>query len=199
MSKRSGSSILRSSRLAEATRRHMWLPAGTVFPYHSRVSVDGVAVFPNATIRCAAADLEYFLAGPDEERHVIDLYGTVSSRERLDPVLEHIEAWDGDGPLGPGIDVRLAAGHTPGSSFVVLSDGTARALLLGDIIHCPLELMVDDFDLLVDHDPALAAEVRITYARELEGADVVAAAAHFPGLRFGRLLPGEVDRRWTFA
>ncbi len=169
------------------------------FDHIGWVSVDGVPVFPNATVRCAAADLEYFLAGPDEERHVIDLYGTVSSRERLEPVLERIETWDGDGPLGPGIDVRLAAGHTPGSSVVVLSDGNARALLLGDIVHCPLELMVDDFDLLVDHDPALAADVRIAYARELEGTDVLAAAAHFPGLRFGRLLPGEVDRRWTFA
>jgi hypothetical protein len=71
-------------------------------------------------------------------------------------------------------------------------------MLLGDIIHCPLELMDDDFNLLVDHDQALADSVREAYARELEGSDVPVAASHFPGLRFGRLLPGEGTRRWTF-
>ena len=62
------------------------------------------------------------------------------------------------------------------------------------MVHCPLELMDDDFNLLVDHDQELANRVREAYARELEGTDTVAAAAHFPGLRFGRLLPGETQR-----
>jgi len=114
-------------------------------------------------------------------------------------VADRVETWTADGTLMPGIDVRLAPGHTPGSSVVVVSDGTARALLLGDIIHCPLELMDDDFNLLVDHDQELANRVREAYARELEGSDVPVAAAHFPGLRFGRLLPGETTRRWTFV
>jgi hypothetical protein len=82
---------------------------------------------------------------------------------------------------------------------IVLADGSDRALLLGDLIHCPLELMDDDFNLLVDHDQEMANRVREAYARELEGTNVVASAAHFPGLRFGRLLPGEATRRWTFA
>jgi hypothetical protein len=81
---------------------------------------------------------------------------------------------------------------------VVVSDGSQRALLLGDVIHCPLELMDDEFNLLVDHDQELANRVRETYARELEGSDIPVAAAHFPGLRFGRLLPGERTRRWTY-
>jgi hypothetical protein len=72
-------------------------------------------------------------------------------------------------------------------------------MLLGDVIHCPLELMDDDFNLLVDHDQALANRVRESYARELEGTDIVASAAHFPGLQFGRLLPSNGTRRWSFS
>jgi glyoxylase-like metal-dependent hydrolase (beta-lactamase superfamily II) len=113
-------------------------------------------------------------------------------------VLDRLETWDSDRTIAPGIDVRLAPGHTPGSSVVVLSDGTARAMLLGDMIHCPLELMDPDFDLLVDHDQQLANDVREAYARELEGSDIVAAGSHFPGLQFGRLLASEAERRWTF-
>jgi glyoxylase-like metal-dependent hydrolase (beta-lactamase superfamily II) len=162
------------------------------------VSDGGRPFFPNATVRCAAADLEHFLAGPAEELFTSFLFRALPATERLAPVLDRIETWAADGPIAPGIDVRLAPGHTPGSSVVVLSDGGQRALLLGDLVHCPLELQDDDFNLLVDHDQEMANRVREAYARELEGTDVPAAAAHFPGLRFGRLLPGETTRRWTF-
>lgn len=169
------------------------------FDHIGWASADGVPFFPNATIRCASADLEHFLAGPDEERFVGFVYCALPAAQRLDPVLDRIETWETDRTLMPGVDVRLAPGHTPGSSVVVVSDGAAKAMLLGDIIHCPLELMDDDFNLLVDHDQELANRVRDAYARELESTDVVAAAAHFPGLQFGRLLPSHGTRRWSFS
>jgi glyoxylase-like metal-dependent hydrolase (beta-lactamase superfamily II) len=169
------------------------------FDHIGWASVAQQACFPNAAVRCASADLEFFLAGPDEEEFVTLVYQALPARERLAPVLDRIETWATDETLFPGVDVRLAPGHTPGSSVVVVSDGPARALLLGDVVHCPLELMDDDFNLLVDHDQELADRVRTAYARELEGTDVLAAAAHFPGLRFGRLLAGDSARRWTFA
>jgi glyoxylase-like metal-dependent hydrolase (beta-lactamase superfamily II) len=169
------------------------------FDHIGWASAEGSAYFPNATIRCASADLAYFLAAPEEEEFVGQVFRALPATERLAPVLDRIETWESDQPLMPGIDVRLAPGHTPGSSVIVISDGPARALLLGDIIHCPLELMDDDFNLLVDHDQELANRVREAYARELEGSSTVAAAAHFPGLRFGRLLPSEGTRRWSFA
>jgi len=168
------------------------------FDHIGWASAAGTAYFPNATIRCAAADLKHFLAGPDEEQFVSLIYGAIPASERLAPVLDRIETWESDQTLMPGVDVRLAPGHTPGSSVIVVSEGNERALLLGDIIHCPLELMDDDFNLLVDHDQELANKVREAYARELEGGDIPAAAAHFPGLQFGRLLPSEGTRRWTF-
>jgi glyoxylase-like metal-dependent hydrolase (beta-lactamase superfamily II) len=169
------------------------------FDHIGWASAGGSAFFPNATIRCAAADLDYFIAGPDEEHYVTLVFRALSARERLDPVLDRVETWERDGPLFPGVDVRLAPGHTPGSSVVVVSDGPARAMLLGDMVHCPLELTDEDFNLLVDHDQVLANRVREAYARELENTDVMASAAHFPGLSFGRLLAGEAARRWTFS
>jgi glyoxylase-like metal-dependent hydrolase (beta-lactamase superfamily II) len=161
-------------------------------------TAEGSAFFPNATLHCSSADLEYFMAGPDEEGYLSLVYGAMPAAQRLGPVLDRVDTWESDRTVLPGIDVRLAAGHTPGSSVVVVSDGNERALLLGDIIHCPLELMEDDFNLLVDQDQELANSVREAYARELEGSDIPVAASHFPGMRFGRLLPGEGIRRWTF-
>jgi glyoxylase-like metal-dependent hydrolase (beta-lactamase superfamily II) len=168
------------------------------FDHIGWASADGAPFFPNATIRCASADLDHFLPGTTEESFLRHVYGAMPVGERLGPVLDRIETWESDGTIFPGLDVRLAAGHTPGSSVVVVSDGSARALLLGDVIHCPLELTADDFNFLVDHDQEMANAVRVAYARELEGSGTPVAASHFPGLRFGRLLPGEGVRRWTF-
>ena len=59
--------------------------------------------------------------------------------------------------------------------------------------------MEDDWEAVMDVDPALARRTREALAKELEGSDVPAAAAHFPGLRFGRLLGGTGRRHWTFS
>src|SRR5262249_57867895 len=107
------------------------------------------------------------------------------------------ETWDGGGGALPGIDVLAAPGHTPGSTVMVISSGTARAMLLGDVVHCPVQLVDDEWAGLFDVDPALARRTRTALARELEGRDIPVAAAHFPGMQFGRLLlTEEGGRRW---
>jgi len=151
--------------------------------------VDGGARFPNATFRCHALDWDHFVLHPGEglRRYV----------EPLRALEDRLETWDHDGPVLPGIDAQLAPGHTPGSTILVLSSGTSRGLLLGDVVHCPVELVEDEWASLGDLDPALARRTKVALARELEGSDIPAVGAHFPGLRFGRLLPGEGRRRWT--
>ena len=68
-------------------------------------------------------------------------------------------------------------------------------MLLGDVVHCPVELLDDEWAGMSDVDPELALRTRVALARELEGTDVPVAAAHFPGLQFGRLLLGEGKRQ----
>ena len=91
----------------------------------------------------------------------------------------------------------VAPGHTPGSTIIVASSGTDRALLLGDVVHCPVELLDDEWAGMGDVDPELAKRTRNALARELEGAEVPVAAAHFPGLQFGKLLIGNGKRQWV--
>lgn len=147
----------------------------------------GQVVFPNATYRCAASDWEYFVVSPNG-----------GAARKLSPVAQRLQPWDGaGGGIVPGLDARVAPGHTPGSTIVVISSGAERALLLGDVVHCPVELLDDEWDGLADVDPALARQTRNALARELEGQDVPVAAAHFPGMRFGRLLRSEGRRRWV--
>jgi glyoxylase-like metal-dependent hydrolase (beta-lactamase superfamily II) len=155
------------------------------FDHTGWATVDGKPVFERATYRCDAADWAHFI--PDDER----------ATRKLSPLQDRLATWDADGPLLPGLDVRRAPGHTPGSTILVLSSGGARAMLLGDVVHCPVELLDDEWATIGDVDPALAKRTRVALARELENDDVPVAAAHFPGLQFGRLLPGEGRRSWV--
>jgi glyoxylase-like metal-dependent hydrolase (beta-lactamase superfamily II) len=154
------------------------------FDHVGWASQAGAIVFPNATYRCDARDWEHFR---DNER----------VQPILAPIADRLTTWDGSGPLVRGIDTMSAPGHTPGSTILVLSSGTARGLLLGDVVHCPVELIDDEWAGLGDVDPELAKRTRNALAREIDGTDTPVAAAHFPGMVFGRLLSANGRRAWV--
>jgi len=145
----------------------------------------GRIVFENATYRCDGRDWAHFV-GPDP-----------GATRKLAPIADRVVLWDQSGPLVPGIDALTAPGHTPGSTVIVVSSGAERAILLGDVAHCPLELEEEEWNGMGDVDPDLAQRTRNALARELEGTDTPVSAAHFPGLQFGRVLRGEGKRMWV--
>lgn len=161
-------------------------------------SLDGEPVFPNATYRCDAADWQHFVVDPSQGGTVRVNRYLRRQQELMEPVAGRLEPWDADGPIAPGVDIVRIPGHTPGSSMVVLNDDGQRALLLGDVVHCAVELLDDEWDGMFDVDPVQAKAARNALVRELEGQDVPVAAAHFPGLRFGRIFPGQQQRRFEF-
>jgi glyoxylase-like metal-dependent hydrolase (beta-lactamase superfamily II) len=173
------------------------------FDHIGWVSHDGAPCFPNATYRCERRDADFFLGRDGQPGHDETFYrliwNAMPAPQRLAPVMNRLEVWDGDAVIAPGVNAMFAPGHTPGSCIVVLSSGTDRALILGDTVHCPLELTDPDFSLMADMDQALADRTRDAIKRELDGGDVLANAPHFPGLRFGRMLPGQGRRGWSFA
>ena len=148
-------------------------------------SLSGVATFPHAVYHCHAEDWNHFVAGS----------AVPGFAALLSPLADRMEMWTGahrarrDRPRGP-------PGHTPGNAYVVLSWGFERAFLLGDIVHCPVELIDDDWAGLGDVDPVLARAVRVQPAGEPEGTDSPAAGAHFPGMHFGRLLAEKGHGSW---
>jgi glyoxylase-like metal-dependent hydrolase (beta-lactamase superfamily II) len=147
----------------------------------------GEVVFPNATYRCDERDWAHFV-GPDP-----------GATKKLRPLESRLEPWTGGGPLFGGLDTMSAPGHTPGSTIIVVSSGTDRAMMLGDVVHCPVELLDDEWGGMSDVDPDLARRTRVALAKELEGTDTPVAAAHFPGMRFGRVLNAHGRRSWVLG
>ncbi|WP_236789324.1 MBL fold metallo-hydrolase [Amycolatopsis sp. GM8] len=147
------------------------------------------AVFPNAEIWIGAPDWQHFVQDPnvwmfDHIRH--GLQNVDGSRLRL--IAD-------DTTVAPGVDIIMTPGHTPGHLSVIVSSGAHRVLILGDAIVCPVQLDEPTWRSIGDVDPDLAARVRERLFRELEGDNTYGVGAHFPELRFGRVLAGQM-RRW---
>ena len=147
---------------------------------------DDKPFFVNATYRCDERDWAHFVRPEDPRAH-----------KKLSPLTERMTFWDRGGNLLPGIDTIITPGHTPGSTVFVVSSGVERAILLGDVVHCPIEMLEDEWNGLGDVDPELAKRTRNQLLRELEGTEVPMAAAHFPGLQFGRMLGAQGKRSWV--
>lgn len=160
-------------------------------------SQDGKPAFANATYRCDQRDWDYWVDGSPEAIAGVPVEFFELQRQAVLPIAGRLQTWSSDGDILPGLSVMNAPGHTPGSAVTIISSGAERAMMLGDAVHCPIELLEDEWAGLGDVDPALARRTRVALARELEGKDMPISAAHFPGLAFGRLLKGEGKRQWV--
>jgi glyoxylase-like metal-dependent hydrolase (beta-lactamase superfamily II) len=169
------------------------------FDHIGWASRKGRAVFANATYRCHAQDWDYFMTQNTHQGRMAEAVGLPPfASELLDCCNDRFEMWDADTSVLPGIDVRHAPGHTPGSTIVVVSSGADRALLLGDAVHCPAELLESEWEMIGDVDPDLARRTREALAKEFEGTNVPLAAPHFPDMQFGRLLRADGRVSWVF-
>jgi len=108
------------------------------------------------------------------------------------------ELVDGESTLVPGITIMPTPGHTPGHCSFLVSSGTQRAIVLGDAIHCPLQIGHTEWAFSADANPKAAQAAREQLVRELDAPDTVVVGPHFPDAVFGRVLAGTVPRRVAF-
>ncbi|HEU4760506.1 MAG TPA: MBL fold metallo-hydrolase [Dehalococcoidia bacterium] len=149
--------------------------------------------FPNAVYRWTADEHAFWRAGPPPPGIPEEVF---SPKATLAALEGRFEPADGGATIAPGMNVVALPGHTPGHAGIVLSSGNERAFILGDAISCPVQLEEPEWSGLGDMDPKLARRSQEAVAREVEGSGALLAAAHFPGLTFGRVLRGEGRRYW---
>ncbi|MGY0488225.1 MBL fold metallo-hydrolase [Streptomyces sp. WG-D5] len=147
----------------------------------------GEIVFPNATYRLHQTEWEHFVERGNASPAVLT---------SILPVQNRIEPFSEDFTIAPGLDSLHTPGHTPGSVSYVVSRGKQRAIMLGDAAHSVVELEERDWEALYDVDPAAASAVRNSIADEAVDTEDLVVGAHFPDLRFGRLITIDGERRF---
>ncbi len=112
------------------------------------------------------------------------------------PLKDRLEMIKGGMTIAPGIDVLSTPGHTPGHVSLVVSEGTKRGIILGDVLHCPVQLTEPEWSIAADVDPVLARRTREEVYVELEKPGTFAGNNHFAEAVFGRIILTEGKRTW---
>jgi glyoxylase-like metal-dependent hydrolase (beta-lactamase superfamily II) len=145
--------------------------------------VDGawVPTFPNATYLMPDVDFEHW--NPAENANIAGGANENVFEDSVEPVLAagQVQLWRDEHVIDGNLRLLAAPGHTPGSSVLLLSSGTDKALFAGDIMHTPLQVAHPELHSCFCEDPATARTTR----RDLLGwaADNTALVlpAHFSG------------------
>ncbi len=148
---------------------------------------DGLT-FARARHVMARAEWDHWNDGPIGGPDAADL-GALAPR---------VELLDGEVDVAPGLRVVPTPGHTPGHCSVLVASGNERAVVLGDAIHCPLQITHPEWAFSADANPAAAVRAREALLRELDAPDTRVVGPHFPDAVFGRVLGGPVARRVAF-
>jgi glyoxylase-like metal-dependent hydrolase (beta-lactamase superfamily II) len=153
---------------------------------HGTVTADGAALFPNATLRIAQQDVDYWLsaeveaAAPQAQkwRFMAAKRAKAAYGDRLKPFKQGEE-------LTPGITSFAAVGHTPGHTCYMVKSEGARLLAIGDMIHVgQVQFTNPEITIAFDWESPKAGAVRISTFEMAANENIIIAAVHlpFPGL-----------------
>ena len=114
----------------------------------------------------------------------------------IDALASRVELIDGEVNVLPGIAAVPTPGHTPGHYSFRIVSGSARAVVLGDAIHCPLQISHPEWVFMADTNPPAAQRAREQLIRELEEPDTTVVGAHFADAVFGRVSTDRSRSAW---
>lgn len=141
-----------------------------------------VPTFPNATYLFPQPDLVYW--HPDATTKPTNWAVNVNVwQDSIAPIIEadRSRAWSDSYQIDGNVRIEAAPGHTPGQSVVTVSSNGAQAMLVGDVIHTPIQTVEPGANSCFCED---AAEARKTRARVLGWAadhNALLIPGHLPG------------------
>jgi glyoxylase-like metal-dependent hydrolase (beta-lactamase superfamily II) len=152
---------------------------------------DGKRVFPNAVVRAAQAEGDYWLskakmeAAPKESQDSFQI-----AMKALAPYVatHRYRPFQGDVELVPGVRAVAAPGHTPGHTLYVIESGGQKLLLWGDLMHVAAAQFPDPgVTIRFDVDSASAAEQRRKVFADAATNRYYVGGAHLPFPALGHL------------
>jgi len=158
--------------------------------------VDGrwVPTFPNAKYVFARTEYDFW-----EERGRTGEQGPVPNvyDDSVLPVVEagQSELVDMDYQFDHGLWFEPAPGHTPGNIVINLESNGRKAVLSGDVMHHPLQLVRPEWSSRACEDRAMSAKTRRALIERYADTDTLIAPAHFASPSIGHI----VSRGEAFA
>ncbi len=107
-----------------------------------------------------------------------------------------LELMEGDQALTSQLTTLPTPGHTPGHMSIVISSQGEKALILGDVLHNPVQAHETDWVSRADMDPEQTRITRRSLMERLEREGTLVAAVHMPAPGFGKIVRLEGRRYW---
>ncbi|MDR2766936.1 MAG: MBL fold metallo-hydrolase [Treponema sp.] len=118
---------------------------------------DGKALFPKALVYVSEKEKEYWTV-TNVNHGAVAAFAPYGNRVKT---FRPGELGGRLAELVPGIEAFAAYGHTPGHSCFLVTSGTARLLIWGDLMHVQdIQFPLPDISVTYDTDPVMAAETR---------------------------------------
>ena len=162
---------------------------------HSHLHVDhiggnvdsrGKSIYPNARHIVNTTEWEFWktMLGQKQVEPGLIQSTVTALKKNIIPIQNRVKLVDDEAEIVPGIKSILAPGHTPGNIVLELSSGSGQLILIGDLLHLPVELTQPDLFRHIDeaHDLAVLTRNRILSEAAREGTMVFAGHFPFPGL-----------------
>lgn len=172
-----------------------------VHPDHVSGLVEGgKIVFPNAVVRMAQADVDYWLNPANEAKAPEGHKGFFpAAAAAFKPYQDagRIKPFSGDVELVPGVRAAAAPGHTPGHTLYVVESKGQKLAVWGDLMHVASVQFPDPtVTIAFDTDSKLAMPQRQKAFADAAKQGYLVAVAHIPFPGIGRVLPDGKSYSW---
>jgi len=156
---------------------------------HGAVTPEGARMFPNAVVRIAKLDVDYWASPAVEAAAPENQKGRfVAAKRAVAAYGERLQPFELGAELTPGIRSVPAVGHTPGHSCYLVSSGEAKLLLLGDTMHVgPVQFARPDITVMFDFRQDQARARRQELFEMAVKEDMLVGAVHLPFPAIGKL------------
>jgi glyoxylase-like metal-dependent hydrolase (beta-lactamase superfamily II) len=156
---------------------------------HGAVTPEGAKLFPNAVLRIAKPDVDYWAnpqveaAAPENQKGRF-----VAAKRAVAAYGDRLQPFELGAELTPGIRSVAAVGHTPGHSCYLVSSGSAQLLLLGDTLHvAPVQFPRPEITVGFDYNQDGARARRKELFDMAVKENMLIGAVHLPFPGIGRL------------
>jgi glyoxylase-like metal-dependent hydrolase (beta-lactamase superfamily II) len=151
-----------------------------------------VPTFPNAKYLVSRDEAAYWEAAVRNKTEIP--FGIAAYQDSVAPVIAAgqfviVDGKDGVAPLlGDEFQLHPLIGHTPGHTGLFIESGKSRALLVGDALHSPIQVLHPEWGTSGDRDPETAVRTRRHIIEKCTDSDVLLMTGHFPAPSVGRLV-----------
>jgi glyoxylase-like metal-dependent hydrolase (beta-lactamase superfamily II) len=150
-----------------------------------------IPTFPNAKYIISRDESAYWEVAARTKTEMP--FGIAAYEDSVAPVIAagQVAVVDGkDGVasmLGDEFHLYPLVGHTPGHTGLFVESGERRALLSGDALHSPIQILHPEWGTAGDGDALAAEKTRRHIIETCTDRDILLMSGHFPAPTVGRL------------